>query len=192
LDAPDLESVIAELADVKDVVDTLIEHLKTAESDTDVAEQRSEKQKRLGGFAKRVVLVETHNVPPTAAQPQDQHQLQGLTGDATPKTIGDAEFNHRSNWIEKRPDRRTAPGKTELRVNVTVPVTKSDWSAGTTAERISGDPPKVVSGEVIGTREGPQWNIQFSVAIEDAQPELFPTKVAEIKKTADVINPPAQ
>jgi predicted house-cleaning noncanonical NTP pyrophosphatase (MazG superfamily) len=178
LDAPDLESVVAELADVKDVVDALIEHLKTAESDTDVGEQRTEKQKRLGGFAKRIVLIETHNVPPTAAPPQDQAQLQGLTSEAIPKTIGDAEFNHRSNWIEKRPDRRTAPGKTELRVNVTVPVTKSDWSASTTTEPIPGDPPKVISGEVIGSRHGPQWNFQFSVSIEDNQPELFPTKVA--------------
>ncbi len=191
LDAPDLDSVISELADVKEVVDALIEHLKTAQSDKDVSEQRIEKQKRLGGFTKRLVLVETRNVPPTVAPRKDQGQFQALADDVTSKTIGDAEFSHRSNWIEKRPDRRTAPGKIELRVNVTVPVTKSEWSGTTTIEPIFGDQPKLISGQVQGKRDGPQWDFQISVSVEDAQPEaqpeLFSDKSASTQTDSDNI-----
>jgi len=130
-------------------------------------------------------------VPPTVAPRKDQGQFQALADDVTSKTIGDAEFSHRSNWIEKRPDRRTAPGKIELRVNVTVPVTKSEWSGTTTIEPIFGDQPKLISGQVQGKRDGPQWDFQISVSVEDAQPEaqpeLFSDKSASTQTDSDNI-----
>ncbi len=172
LDAKDLESVLVELADIREVVDSLIQHLKA--QDPDVSEQQVEKRSKLGAFDEGVVLLETESLPPTLSLPKEQPHLAGLQSDEiSPKTIDETEFRRRSDWVERRPDRRIAPGKIELRVNVSVPVTKSDWSANTAVEVIQGTTGKTITGYAKGMRNGSQWNFDLSVSIDDAQPDLF-------------------
>jgi predicted house-cleaning noncanonical NTP pyrophosphatase (MazG superfamily) len=180
LDAKDLESVLAELADIREVVDSLIQHLKA--SDRDVVDQQVEKRTKLGGFEEGVVLLETESLPPTLSLPKEQPHLEGLQPDEIiPKTIDETEFRRRSDWVERRPDRRIAPGKIELRVNVSVPITKSDWSANTGTEVIQCA--KTITGYVKGTRNGSQWNLEVSVSIDDAQPDLFAVKVPPVQSS---------
>ena len=81
LDAKDLESVLAELADVREVVDSLIQHLKA--SDRDVSEQQVEKRNKLGGFTEGVVLVKTETLPPTSSSQKEQPRLEALQPDRT-------------------------------------------------------------------------------------------------------------
>jgi predicted house-cleaning noncanonical NTP pyrophosphatase (MazG superfamily) len=172
LDAKDLESVLVEIADIREVVDSLIRHLKA--SDSDVADQQVEKRDKLGGFDQGIVLLETESLPPTLNLPKEQPHLAGLQSDEiVPKTIDETEFRRLSDWIEKRPDRRIAPEKIELRVNVSVPVTKGDWSANTGVEVIHGANGKTITGYVKGSRNGSQWNFEVSVSIDDAEPDLF-------------------
>jgi hypothetical protein len=177
LDAKDLESVLAELADVREVIDSLIQHLKA--SDRDVSEQQAEKRNKLGGFTEGVVLVKTESLPPTSSPPKEQPHLVGLHPDKIiPKTIDETEFRRRSDWVEKRPDRRVAPGKVELRVNISIPVTKPDWSASTGSEVIQGANGKIITGHIKGTRRGSEWGFEVSVLIGDTQPDLFRDNVS--------------
>lgn len=180
LDAKDLESVLVEIADIREVVDSLIQHLKA--SDRDVAEQQTEKRSKLGGFNGGIVLLETESLPPTLILPKEQPNLAGLQSDEViPKTIDETEFRRRSDWVEKRPDKRMAPGKIELRVNISVPVTNSDWSAHTGVEVIQGANGKTITGYAKGVRNGSQWNFEVSVSIDDAQPDLFGGKLLPLQ-----------
>jgi predicted house-cleaning noncanonical NTP pyrophosphatase (MazG superfamily) len=182
LDAKDLESVLVELADLREVVDSLIQHLKA--SSLDVADQQVEKRNKLGSFNEGIVLLETESLPPTLSPPKDQPHLEGLqTSGIDSKTIDETEFRRRSDWVERRPDRRIAPGKIELRVSVSVPITKSDWSANTAEELVSGPNAKTITGYVKGARNGSQWNYEISVSIDDAQPDLFGSALPPIQSS---------
>jgi len=173
LDAKDLQSVKAELADVKEVIDALINKLNITVDE--VKKEQVQKREERGGFLKGIVLVETENVPPTSKSlPNFESHLSGLQPAASDaKLMGEAEFRGRTEIIERRTDRRIAPGQIEIKANVLVPVTRSTiWSVETAEERIEGANGKVVSGRIKGQRAGNQWNYEVSVWIDDTQLEL--------------------
>jgi predicted house-cleaning noncanonical NTP pyrophosphatase (MazG superfamily) len=173
LDAKDMESVKSEIADVREVIDALVNKLNVNEDD--IEKEQAQKREQRGGFAKGIVLVETENAPPTSKPlPNVESHLSGLqpVGNDT-KVMGEAEFRARTEITERRTDRRVAPGQVEIKANVTVPVTRSSlWSAETAEERIEGVNGKIISGRIKGQRVGSQWNYEVSVWIDDTQLEL--------------------
>ena len=171
LDAKDLASVVSELADVKEVIDALISRLGVPTDELTKA-QVAKRQAR-GGFADGTQLVETQSVLPTSrhAEVHEPHLIV-LQPDATTDILDEAELRRRSESIEKRTDRRVAPGRTEIRITAQVPVTRtSSWTALTATERIPGGSGKLISGRVKGSRVGSQWHVELSVRVDEAQPE---------------------
>lgn len=174
LDAKDFQSVVAELADVREVVDTLMEKLSISKSEA--GREQDQKHKARGGFDKGIVLIETQSLPPTSKPaPKMEAQLEGLQPDTgAARLVDEEEFKKRSELIEKKTDRRLTSGKVEIKANITVPVTRNAlWSADTVEERIEGAKGKIVSGHVKGVRSGSSWNIEVSVLIDDTQLELL-------------------
>ena len=174
LDANDMQSVRAELADVREVIDALVNKLNINEDDIKI--EQAQKREERGGFEKGIVLVETENLPPTSKPiAVIESHLSGLQPTASDaKVMGEAEFRARTEIIERRTDRRISPGQIEIKANVSVPVTRSNtWFAETAEERIEGANGKVISGRVKGQRSGNQWNYEVSVWIDDTQLELI-------------------
>ena len=168
LDAKNLGPIIGEIADIREVIETLMQRLKVSKQELN--EQQAKKRRELGGFKEGIVLIETESHPLTA-----QRQLQGLqTEKMPPKIIDEVEFRRRSQFLERRrPDRLVSSGKIELRLNLTIPVTRQVWAVDTGEERIQGTRGKSVTGRMKGLRSGPNWNFEISISISDAQPELL-------------------
>ena len=61
---------------------------------------------------------------------------------------------------------------------MSIPVTKSDWSANTGAEIIEGAKGKIVAGHIKGSRSGSEWTFEASVSVDDVQPDLFPSNTS--------------
>ena len=173
LDAKDLQSIVAELADIREVVDSLIQKLKVPEKE--VAEEQTQKRHKRGGFSKGIVLVETESKPPTSISPEFQEHLKGLqSGVKNIKEVDEAEVRRRGERLDKKTDRRKIDGKVEIKASISVPVTRSTpWDAETPEERIESTKGKVVAGSIRGVRSGNRWNIEVSVYIDQAQLELF-------------------
>ena len=173
-EAYDLEAIVSELADVKEVVDALIEHLKVPKKR--IATAQSQKRTTRGGFSKGLVLVETESVPPTSRTiTHDVLHLEGLVPEtSSSKLVDAAEVRRRSQLVEKRTDRRTTAGKVELTLSVQVPVTSCSWSAETIEDQIQGSFGKTLVGRVRGTRKGGRWCLDLAICVEGTQLELFP------------------
>jgi predicted house-cleaning noncanonical NTP pyrophosphatase (MazG superfamily) len=173
LDAKDCESIIAELADVKEVVESLLMNLRVGISDLE--KEQARKREERGGFRAGLVLVETRSELPTSKVASADHpQLLGIQlENQSERTLTEAELRRRSETPDKRLDRRVTAGKVELQVNVSVPVTGGPWHAETAEERVVGANGKIVSGRVKGTRKGAQLTVEMAVRIDQTQPELI-------------------
>jgi predicted house-cleaning noncanonical NTP pyrophosphatase (MazG superfamily) len=173
LDAKDQQSIIAELADIREVIDSLIQKLGVSEKD--VAEEQAQKRQKRGAFSDGIVLVETESKPPTSKLPDVQEHLKGLQPAAMDtKEVDEAEVRRRSELLDKKTDRRKIDGKVEIKASISIPVTRSTlWEAETLEERIESAQGKSVSGSIKGMRNGNRWNIEVSVHIDEAQLEMF-------------------
>jgi predicted house-cleaning noncanonical NTP pyrophosphatase (MazG superfamily) len=173
LDAKDLQSIVAELADIQEVVDSLIQKLDVPEKE--ITDEQTQKREKRGGFSKGIVLVETESKPPTSKPPEFQEHLKGLQPNAIDaKEVDEAEVRRRSELLDKKTDRRKIDGKVEIKASISVPVTRSTpWDAETLEERIENVKGKSVAGTIKGIRNGNRWNIEVSVHIDETQLEMF-------------------
>ena len=173
LDAKDVGAIVGEIADMKEVIEELMHRLKASKQE--LKEQRAKKRRELGGFKKGIVLIQTESQLPTSRRKQQQLHLQGLeTERILPKIVDEREFRRRSHSLERRrPDRLISPGKVELRLSLTIPVTRDAWAVETGEERIQDPRGKIIIGRIKGLRSGPNWNFEISISISDAQPELL-------------------
>ena len=182
LDAKDLQSVIAEMADVREALDTLIQKMGlTPEAISDV---QSKKRQDRGGFTKGIVLVETEKVPPSSKPVTSTGThlswLQPVSN--SQRTVDEAEFKKRSELLDKRIDRRIANGKIEIKATVSIPVARGPtWSLETGQEIIETANGKSVRGKVRGIRSGGQWHIEVSVGIDNQDSESVLTDETQLK-----------
>jgi len=90
------------------------------------------------------------------------------------KIADEAEVRRRSEFLDKRTDRRTVEGKVEIKASVSIPVTRSTpWTVDTAEELIVDPKGTKIAGSVKGVRRGSQWNIEVSVQIKGTQLELL-------------------
>lgn len=173
LDAKDQQSIVAELADIREVIDSLIQKLGVSEKD--VAEEQAQKRQKRGGFSGGIVLVETESKPPTSKLTDVQEHLKGLQPAAMDaKEVDEAEVRRRSELLDKKTDRRKIDGKVEIKASISVPVARgTPWEAETSEERIENAKGKKVTGSIRGVRSRNRWNIEVSVRIDEAQLEMF-------------------
>ena len=174
LDAKDLNSIVAELADVQEVMDALMrEH---GLSKGVVEKEQTRKRKHRGGFTKGIVLVETQTVLPTSKPSEgNQQELKGLDFPrSNTKTVERVEILKRSERLEKRTDRRIVKGNLEILATAGIPVVRSfPWTLETNGERIDGTKGRIVKGRATGVRSGSKWSLEIAVEIDDSQPELL-------------------
>ena len=173
LDAKDQQSIVAELADIREVIDSLIQKLGVPEKE--VAEEQEQKRHKRGGFSDGIVLVETESKPPSSKLPEMQEHLKGLQPAVMgAKEVDEAEVRRRSERLDKKTDRRKIDGKVEIKASISVPVTRSiPWETETPEERIESASGKYVTGSIKGVRNGNRWNIEVSVHVDEAQLEIF-------------------
>lgn len=173
LDAKDLESVTGELADVQEVIAALIRQLSTTASA--IRQQQTRKREELGGFQHGIVLIETQSLPLTAEKPFEEPRLEGFQtlGDAMSKVIDEAEFRSRSGMVERRSDRRVGGGSLELKVSLSVPVTRQKWAATAGEAHIPAAKGATIDGQISGARHGGEWHFELSVRVIEGQPELL-------------------
>jgi predicted house-cleaning noncanonical NTP pyrophosphatase (MazG superfamily) len=174
LDAKDLRSVVAELADVREVVGSLIQKLNITEDE--VNNEQVRKRDERGGFSKGIVLVETESKPPTSkpVRGTQEHFKELQPSASNTKMVDETEVRRRSELLDKRTDRRVAEGKVEIKASISVPVTRGvPWMAETGEERIEGTKGKIVTGRIKGARNGSQWNIEVSICIDETQLEML-------------------
>lgn len=173
LDAKDMGSIVAELADIKEVIDALIKHLRV-EGDAVRNVQRQKRADR-GGFEDGIILVETEKIPPTSrsiveSQPVFE-DLFSVTDGA--RMVDESEVRRRAENLERRTDKRLSAGKLQLKATIVVPVTRNSWSTATMSESIRFDSNKIVFGSVSGVRKGGAWSVEVTVNIDDSQLELL-------------------
>ena len=157
LDAKDLQSVVSELTDVKEVVDSLMARLNI--SAVEIANKQEEKRIQRGAFEKGIILVETQSMPPTSkTQPISESDFEGLRLDVSvAKVIDVTELRRRGESLEKRTDRRVSmrwKGRNQGN-NIRSCYSKHGLvRLETIQERIEGPSGKVISGRVQGARNG--------------------------------------
>jgi hypothetical protein len=148
------------------------------------------KREERGDFSKGIVLIETENAPLNSKPSIPvESQLSGFQIDSGgTKIMSSAEFRAKAEILDRRTDRRIAPGQIEIKASVSVPVTRNSiWTVQTAQERIENLNGKIISGGIKGQRIGGQWNYEVSVLIDDTQLELKLTndkiKPTKIKNT---------
>jgi predicted house-cleaning noncanonical NTP pyrophosphatase (MazG superfamily) len=173
LDAKDLQSILAELADIQEVFDSLL--LRLGLSKEEIAEEQHQKRQARGGFSDGTVLVETESKPPASKVADIQEHLTGLYPPLIDtKEVDEAEVRRRNEFLDKKLDRRKIDGRVEIRASISVPVTRSTpWAAETSQERIGSAHGKKVTGCIKGVRTSNRWNIEISVQIDETQLEMF-------------------
>ena len=173
LDAKDLESIKAEIVDIREVVDALAKHLDIPESE--LRFQQTQKRTTRGGFDEGIVLLETQSVPPSQGIPiQNQMLLSGLQPNNDAVTLDETSLRRLAETITKWSDRRVTKDNVETKIRIIVPTIKGSWLAKTNEEKIET---KAGEGDVLGImkgdRSGSQWTIELTVRIQIKQPELL-------------------
>lgn len=173
LDARDLSSVTAELADVETVVQTLrkLYRIPKKQFDREIATKRKDR----GGFDKGIVLLETENVLPTSKITVDgQLQLAGVEDESSPVgTVSSDELQRRTAVIDKRIDKHVSPGRVQITAAADIGVIRRAWEIQTKEDALAPGSQKIVSGSVKGEREGSEWKIEVAVEVRDSPPQLL-------------------
>lgn len=173
LDARDLDSVVAEMADVETVVRTLRKLYRVTARKLE-AEIRAKRKER-GGFDKGIVLLETESIlPTTKMSASGQLQFAGLEEDALDvRVIGEDELLRRTSVIDKRVDKHVAAGSVEITAAADISVTRRTWEVETKKETTPGSPRHIVSGAVRAERAGLQWKVEVAVRVQETPPDLL-------------------
>ncbi|MDK2956245.1 MAG: hypothetical protein PWQ57_1741 [Desulfovibrionales bacterium] len=163
LDANNHESIIEELADVNEVIDTI---LKTINSNRhELAEYQENKAQKAGGFSEGYVLLETTNPLPTSKQKDSSGMLPTSTISNT-SIIKDAniyDILEKGRKVKKWHDRRLHSPETEDLFSLEVPVVKDFWEEETPETFFAIFKGYAVRAKVMGRRQGAKLKIRFSV-----------------------------
>lgn len=175
LDASDQDSIIGELADVKEVIDGIVDLLGIELSE--ISKRQTEKREKVGGFDTGTILLETKNPLPTVKEADAMVALFPDAGRAdnkkTQPLIDGREIIARSHKLTKWSDKREHETSTEMILRVRIPVVRDNWSANTPKVEIGLGSGNNIVASLTGKRIGSKYEIELSIFTEYKQLELF-------------------
>lgn len=166
LDAIDKDSIIGELADVSELIDSILSKIDVSR---DVLEQRQkQKREKAGGFNDGVILLDTRNPLPTKINADVPSPL--LDGSVSMDTRKIIELGHK---VDKWTDKREHSAATEIITRIVVPIVRDNWTTSN-PEKISGNVTESnIQAKIVGTRLGSKLQIELSVYSPQKQIDLF-------------------
>lgn len=166
LDARNTESIIAELADVNEIIDTIL--LKIGLTRGNLKKFQDQKREKAGGFTEGVVLLETKNPLPTKKKMNDQKIL---FNENTMPSVDQRMLGELSHEIKKWSDRRGHPAAKEVMLDLIIPSIKNNWAADTS--EIILDSGNSIRVKLTGERVGSKFKIKLSAFTPQKQDKLL-------------------
>jgi len=164
LDSPDRNSIIEELADVSEVIDSILEKLG-ADRDELHDVQRA-KHDKAGGFREGFVLLETTNplLPPLQSNTAPLFAELGID-EITAKDVkvDFHELEKRSSTVKRWQDQRKHNPESESILAIDVPLIKSNWSVDTPTTFLDLAPDFELKIKATGNRKGNILRIRLSL-----------------------------
>lgn len=170
LDANNHDSILEELADVSEVIDSILIQLNAKRKD--LLEYQKRKREKAGGFDNGFILLETSNPSPNISA----ERISNTTLDLD---LGSDEHDESlllerttilpNPSVERWDDRRQHEKANELILNIGVPLTRDQWSANSMEFNV-GD--SVLRAKVRGSRVGSKIQLEFSLFTPQIQLKL--------------------
>lgn len=163
LDAADQDSIIGELADLREVIDGILSLLHVPKRE--VRKRQAQKREKVGGFEDGVVLLRTSNPLLTK---KDAMQDSPLFGDSMQKELESVPFDIKAagefgQLIDKWTDRREHDAATEIMLRILVPLVRDNWTASTPETVLESDETNFIVGKMSGVRIGSKFQIELSI-----------------------------
>lgn len=163
LDAHDYDSLVGEIADIKELIDTIMRTLGISKEE--LYQSQKTKRKKAGGFEKGYVLLKTDNPIPIAPtkivysnKDIDIEQLYGVE-------ILERESSVRKNWKDQQ---NPSNNVDILRARINVPILKDSWKISTQKRKFSfSDIDLFIQTDLVGSRTG--RDIQIDVLLNILQ-----------------------
>jgi len=174
LDALDQDDIVAELADVSEVIDGILTQLGISRDN--LAEIQERKRNKAGGFRDGLVLLETNNPLPAKVGEVKSSKLFSDNPDHYDhplSPIEELDVLNRGKEITKWSDQRAHRSANETILDIEFPVTMDRWNAGTREAVIETDQKRIVRIKVSGERIGAKVKIGFSLYVPNEQLNLF-------------------
>lgn len=166
LDADDSDSVVEEIADLKEVVDAIVKSLNV--SWDEVERVQDNKRKKIGGFENGVVLLNTKN--PNLSDKYSVDDFQAVLPLEKVIFNGKDSSLHMRDNISKWSDRKKMPGLEEVILRVRAPSYIRSWNENTSEILLGEDK---VFGKVNLTRDKNDIEITISLSTSERQLKLF-------------------
>ena len=169
LDTRDYNSLLEELADVQEVISSILEQVGS--SPIEVANLQKRKREKSGGFSKGIVLEGTSNpsihskLNPTLSfdlgLEHDQDNVIKINNSGLGPTT--------TSWKDKR----QSGGNEEMLVNFVVPILEDSWSVESQDLRSSMGSRGLSKAKLKGTRQAGKLRIELSLYTGGSQLDLF-------------------
>lgn len=174
LDATDQDSIVGELADVSEVIDSILSQFNVSRED--LRYRQDKKREKAGGFNDGVVLLETRNPLPTNKNNDDSDTLFddvdiSYKRDSLP--LDSREVIELGHQIEKWSDRREHQAATETILNLIVPMVRDIWVEKSLETIVDPETGTVVQAKVTGRRQNAKTQIEISIYTQQKQLNLF-------------------
>ncbi|MCF7817472.1 MAG: nucleoside triphosphate pyrophosphohydrolase [Kiritimatiellales bacterium] len=165
LDSADYRSLLEELADVVEIIDSILKLID--ESDEELEHVRKEKRKKRGGFDKGLILVETNNPAPTG-----KNDLNGATGSLHfIKSPSNALYSEKTNDdVEIWEDKRSHLSEEEALLNIKIPVVLGNWKSSSRHIEFSNG---TIRYQLKGKRNGETQEVMVSLFMKHQQLDFF-------------------
>jgi|GEM_PF-1257236 len=160
LDASDQDSIVAELADVTEVIDAILALLKVSRDE--LIHRQKEKRQKAGGFEDGIVLLKTSNPLPTNKNEDAEQSLLET----------ESQIDKISHKVEKWSDRREHPAVSETKIKLEVPIVMDNWSSGTSEATIDKETGIAITAKLTGKRVKSTSIIEISI-FQNKQLNLF-------------------
>ena len=174
LEAIDQDSIVGELADLSEVIDTILSRLGVTHHELRKCQEA--KRGKAGGFQDGLVLLETRNPLPIQKGVVGSSLFQDIT---SPGTSGDETYIDardiidRGHKIEKWEDKREHSTTIENILDLKIPVVRDEWEATTSIKDTKDSSGRVYKVKVTGSREGANLKIKLSMHLLAKQLKLF-------------------
>jgi len=164
LDAVDRESIVHELADVSEIIESILSQLNIRKSE--LRKLQDQKREKAGGFKEGLILLETEKPLP--------NKKDAKTGDLFSDFTTSEKFNL-SHTISKWSDRREHKAASEGILSLVIPLVIDKWEANTpeTVLELCSGVDASVKIKIIGKRLGANLHINLTVFTPYKQLKLF-------------------
>lgn len=169
MDAADQDKIVGELADLSEIIDTILSKLGLSRDE--LWKRQDKKRKKAGGFKRGLVLLETRNLLPIEKSPGSGEGLfddfKTISQESVPiKAQKIIELGHK---IDKWRDRREHPTATEIILHLVIPIVRNTWNSAIPEMKIESNSDHFLKAKLKGIRKGSKLEIELSIFLHKKQ-----------------------